>query len=281
MNTIKLYLHAGLCNQLFMIFTVISYSIDNCFNFLIYSKKHRTIENGTPAYWDSFLDKLKDKVIENIDFSIPLYQEPTFHYTPIVKLQQDFNIKGYFQSEKYFKHNYSKILEIIDFHTKQEQVKNKYIDFFKRKTIAMHFRFGDYIHLQDNHPLMKPIYYENALKYLEDNLNNIKDNYDILYFCQEIDNDTIKKYYIDVLNKDRKYNFIKVPDKIPDWEQLLMMSLCDNFVIANSSFSWFGAYFCKNENKIVLYPSIWFGKALADKNTKDIAPATWIKIEAL
>lgn len=277
-NTIKLYMHAGLCNQLFMIFATISYAIDNNFNYLIYSKKNITIDNGNPVYWTSLLEGLCNNITDIIDTSITLYQEKNFHYDKIPYINSDFNIKGYFQSEKYFKHNYKKILDLIGFDKKQEDIKEEFKSLFNKKTIAVHFRIGDYIGLQYNHPIMLLTYYENAFKYLEDKLGNIKDDYDILYFCQKQDNNIVNNY-IKAINKNKNYNFIKISDNIPDWKQLLLMSLCDNFIIANSTFSWFGAYFSKNINKIIIYPSIWFGEAL-HHDTKDICPESWIKIKA-
>ena len=61
---------------------------------------------------------------------------------------------------------------------------------------------------------------------------------------------------------------------IEDWEQMLLMSLCQHNIIANSSFSWWGAYFNNNE-KIVCYPSIWNGST---NEIDDLFPKNWNKI---
>ena len=75
------------------------------------------------------------------------------------------------------------------------------------------------------------------------------------------------------------YNFVRVPYEIPDWEQMLLMSLCQHFVIANSTFSWFGAYFSENTDKIVYYPHVWFGPALCHTHDiKDLCPSSWQSI---
>jgi hypothetical protein len=72
---------------------------------------------------------------------------------------------------------------------------------------------------------------------------------------------------------------VKIDHRIVDWEQMLMMSLCRHNIIANSSFSWWGAYFNLREDKIVCYPDVWFGPKLADINdTRDLFPETWSKI---
>lgn len=277
MYNINILLDAGLCNQLFMIFATVSYALDNGINYFIYSNKN----NNKMKYWNTLLDRFNNKLIYEIDTTLPLYDEKENHHyikiPSIEEIKNSFNLKGYYQSDKYFKHNYDKILEIMDFDNKQNKIKEEYNYLFKKKTIAIHFRIGDYIGLQQYHPILQEDYYNNALIYLEIKLKNIKTDYDILYFCQEGDKIIVDKM-ISNLNKDRDFNFIKVSDDIDDWKQLLIMSLCDNFIIANSTYSWFGAYFSKNIEKIIIYPSKWFGESLKHKNTKDICPDNWMKI---
>ena len=70
----------------------------------------------------------------------------------------------------------------------------------------------------------------------------------------------------------------EVSDNIQDWEQLLLMSICRHNIIANSSFSWWGAYFNSSfDDKIVCYPKKWFGRALSQHNLKDLCPKKWVK----
>ena len=59
---------------------------------------------------------------------------------------------------------------------------------------------------------------------------------------------------------------------------MLLMSLCDHNIIANSSFSWWAAYFNVNPEKIVCYSSQWFGPK-CNNSTRDLFPENWIKIE--
>lgn len=275
-KTVKLYVHAGLCNQLFMIFSIMSYCIDNTCSMLIYSREDRTL-SGNKTYWGTILDALKGVIVEKIDNTIPTYEEKNFHFDEIPKFNSDFNARGYFQSYKYFERNYDSIVQTLGLREKQAITYARHQSLFKRKTIAIHFRMGDYMYLQQNHPIMKAQYYHDALCSLEKSLGNIGDSYDILYFCQKQDNEIVGRY-IGSINKDRGYNFVKVSDDIDDWEQLLVMSQCNHFIIANSTFSWFGAYLCDKADKIVVRPSLWFGEALNHKDTKDVCPQNWIKI---
>ena len=59
-----------------------------------------------------------------------------------------------------------------------------------------------------------------------------------------------------------------------------MMSCCKNHIIANSTFSWWGAYLNFSQEKIVCYPSLWFGPMLNQNNISDLIPEdeNWIKI---
>jgi hypothetical protein len=58
---------------------------------------------------------------------------------------------------------------------------------------------------------------------------------------------------------------------------MLLMSVCDHNIIANSTFSWWGAYLNQNPSKIVCYPGTWFGPALKH-DTRDLFPTDWVKM---
>jgi hypothetical protein len=97
----------------------------------------------------------------------------------------------------------------------------------------------------------------------------------VLYFCEKEDNDTVSDIIRQCEETYSAFHFIKVDDSIEDWKQLLIMSNCHHHIIANSSFSWWGAYFNENVDKIVCYPSMWFGPALANKRLDDMFPSDW------
>jgi hypothetical protein len=66
-------------------------------------------------------------------------------------------------------------------------------------------------------------------------------------------------------------------EKYWDCEALWLLSLCDHFIISNSTFSWWGAWLSRSDNKIVISPSTWFGPDVAE-DSKDIWCDSWIKI---
>jgi hypothetical protein len=76
--------------------------------------------------------------------------------------------------------------------------------------------------------------------------------------------------------RDIQFHFVR--DTIADWQQMLLMSVCDHNIIANSTFSWWGAYLNANQTKIVCYPSLWFGYGVSH-DTRDMFPETWKKVD--
>ena len=276
---IYIELMGGLGNQLFQIFTIISYSFTNKIAFKIKTTKFDQVSpldnvSKRPTYWNSFLKNLSLFTF-NENINLPIWREPDFIYNQIPYYQQDFKIWGYFQSYKYFESQYDKIIKLIRLEKQQQEIREKYNKYFNKKVISMHFRIGDYIMRPEFHPVLNISYYIAALKYLSER-ENIEE-YDILYFGEERDDVKIKENIQSIQEEFPKLNFIQCPYEIVDWEQMLMMSNCQYNIIANSSFSWWGAYFNSNVERKVCYPSVWFGLAMAN-NLKDLFPEKWIKI---
>ncbi len=278
MSFIGISVGGGLGNQLFMIFCTLSYAFDHMLEPVFYTGQDMGYRS---TYWDSFLRNLQQylKAISTTNnYDDTVYNESGFEYQLIPKGIT--RLEGYFQSYKYFKHNYQKINDLIGIDKQILNIQQKYHYLLRddRKTIALHFRLNDYLNLQHYHCIQHPEYYIRALM----NLINLTgtSEYNVLYFLQDGDEPIVSRF-LQIIRESvpRSINFMAVPHNIPDWEQMLLMASCDHFIIANSSFSWFGAYFCKNPEKIVHYPGRWFGPGYPNHNIKDLCPTNWIKIE--
>ena len=278
---ITVSLMGGLGNQLFMIFTIIAYGIENKVKFVLpRNKLDKTSHNGDlrPTYWDSFLKRLTP-FLESKQNNYPVYRELQHHYKEIPKnINQDFKLFGYFQSYKYFENYKKQIFNIIGIENLQNKIKDKYKIYFKNNNneiCSIHFRIGDYKTIEHAHPILKLDYYKNSIKYMLENNNTINE---ILCFGQEKDELELL-YNIEKLQLEfPQLSFNLCDFNIEDWEQMLLMSCCHHNIIANSSFSWWGAYFNDNPEKIVCYPKVWFGPKLENKKTKDMFPLNWKKI---
>lgn len=276
-------LKGGFGNQLFQIFSIIAYSLDNKFPFkFLYSKM---IPSITPreSYWDTFLKSLKFFTINQIPNGIKIVSHSKFEYEtmPVVNGKtENICFDGYFQSYKYFNHQKENIYRLIQLEPQRKKVLAKYRFENMSNTISLHFRLGDYKHLGHTHPIMSVNYYIDALTYILSKATTQKFN--VLYFCEKEDNEYVQKAYIEpISNIFYSVTFQKVNDEMADWEQVLLMSHCNHNVIANSSFSWFGAYFNTNKKHVVCYPSVWFaGEAATNNSTADMFPPSWIKIKA-
>jgi len=276
-------LMGGLGNQLFQIFTTISYAIKSKNKF--YFINVECLNDGSTCtkrytFWNSLFYKLKPFLIEKIiPFSKIIHQNGfLFNEIEISELiDKDICLQGYFQSEKFFKNNYSTIYKMLDIDKQKTKILNLFNENINFKnTISLHFRLGDYKALQHYHPIMKYEYYNKALNLIQNKDTNITT---ILYFCEEEDVEIIMDTINLLKNDSPSLNFIRASNSLNDWEQLLLMSCCEHNIIANSSFSWWGAYFNSNPNKVVCYPSLWFGPGIPN-DTKDVCPLDWFKIEA-
>lgn len=270
-------LMGGLGNQLFQIFATIAYAFKH--NHIFSFPDSKMLANRS-TYWTNFLSPLMKYTIDpNPSLNIR-YNETGFHYQELPKIAENQNmfIIGYYQSYKYFEEYYDKICNLIKLDESKKEVYIKYPKEYL-KMISMHFRIGDYKHIPNCHPVMPYQYYKNALQFIMDN-ENTWSTVEVLYFC-EFENNAEVLLIIDILKKDFPFlQFTKAEDSANDYEQMLMMSLCKHNIIANSSFSWFSAYFNNNEDKIICYPNknIWFGKAMKDYIMKDLFPEKWIEI---
>jgi len=278
-------LMGGLGNQIFQIFTTISYAI-RCkkqFKFLNQQQLGGGSTTIRYTFWNTFFANLKPFLIKELPIKVHVVREKGFPYNELspfeLLLNDDIYLYGYFQSYKYFEDNYSLICRLIGLDKTKETLLDK-VQTSKsdlNQTISMHFRIGDYKKLQEYHPLASYEYYERSIEYIQ-NISTPDEKFTILYFCEDVDIEDVLASVNRLAIKFPHYNFIRGDNRLADWEQMLYMSLCHHNIIANSSFSWWAAYFNSHDDKIVCYPSVWFGEK-AKNDIKDLCPDKWIKIQ--
>jgi len=282
-NIITCSLMGGLGNQLFQICTTIAYGIET--NRKIVFPYSENLQFGTtrPTYWNNFLSGLKmfTKPTDEISsLMYTIYEEPKFSYSKIHKYAKSERVclAGYFQSYRYFDYNKELLFKLFRLSAQQDNVMDQYPDTINSdyNNIAMHFRLGDYKNIQDCHPLMNYEYYDRALRHIINSKADVVHR--VLYFCQEEDNLTVREIIDKLSDEFPGIIFEKADDSIPDWQQLLLMSCCNDNIIANSTFSWWGAYFNEKPSKIVCYPGKWFGAKL-EHDLNDLFPSEWHKID--
>lgn len=259
-NFVTIQLMGGLGNMLFQIASAFSVSLrDNKYFFC------DEIMNAVPhLHYSYYKNNILRKVIfskkENIDY---LHDEKKFSFEEIPIVNGNIEMRGYFQSEKYFNRYRNEISNLFE---PSNEIKSYVDSFFNqtegKKTCSLHVRRSNYLHLSDYHYIQNIDYYRSAVDIIgQDSLFLIFS--DDLAWCKE------------------NLNFIKnkiFVENMKDFEEIYLMSNCDDNIIANSTFSWWGAWLNNKNNKKVISPSIWFGRLNKHLDTKDIYCENWIKI---
>lgn len=288
----------GLGNQLFQIFATMAHGMQNNTRVVF---PYYTAVGHRFTYWSSFLKRLYDMNFTSatVDTNFHSFRpigEPVFRYQPLAVAPsgENYMFTGYLQSPKYFVSPYVDIIEkLIGIQTFQTQIIEEFSRYFfkhdnnqnnqntqtqnDKSIVSMHFRLGDYKDKQEYHALLSNTYYEMAIDKCLQSDPSIRR---VLYFCEKEDIQMVNTIIYPLIEKYGSIEFIRVDETIEDWKQMLIMSVCTHNIIANSTFSWWGAYFNKNTEKQVYYPRTWFGPMLSHHNLQDLFPETWIKIDA-
>lgn len=170
------------------------------------------------------------------------------------------NIQGFFQSEKYFKHIRDQLLIDFEFHDNIFEPAKQVVSNWN-KPIALHVRRTDYV-TNPNHTTLDLNYYKKSLDYFDDDC-------EIIIFSDDPEWCMKQKLF----ESDR----FLVSETKDNYLDLCLMTLCSGHIIANSSFSWWGAWLSNNQK--VIAPSGWFkGSNNEHLDTKDLIPENWMVI---
>ena len=172
--------------------------------------------------------------------------------------EDNVNLYGFFQSEKYFKHIEDEIREDFTF---VDDILNPCKEAFgSDEMVGLHIRRSDYLQKQDYHPLCTQEYYKEALSKFSDTIPVVIVSDDPAWCAKQ------------ELFKPDRFLISESNDNLVD---MCILSLCKYHIIANSSFSWWGAWLANSEK--VIAPKVWYGPA-ANIDESDIVPETWERI---
>lgn len=179
-------------------------------------------------------------------------------------------LHGYFQSEKYFLHHEQQIRKDFEFLEAATEKNAELLNKIKScEAVSIHVRRGDYVTLAAAsafHGLMGVEYYKAGAKVIADKISK-----PLNYFVFSDDPQWCK----DNIALPGETEYIDWNTGNAAFEDLRLMSNCKHHIIANSSFSWWGAWLNPSKEKIVIAPKQWFTDGSAQD---DIIPASWIKL---
>ncbi|MCK4386486.1 MAG: alpha-1,2-fucosyltransferase [Candidatus Pacebacteria bacterium] len=226
----------------------------------------------------SKLGKIYDFLFSNPNKYI---KEKTRNFdSKILNSNNNVYLDGFWQSEKYFStqsgsalggKNIKQILRkeftLKNQTSKSFNILNQKISEFENNSVAIHVRHGDYSRNPkegERHTALSLEYYKKAIEKIDRKISNSH------FFIFSDDIEWCKQHF-DELN-----NIYFVDKNLPDYETLIAISKCKHQIIANSSFSWWGAWLNSNPNKIVIAPAQWYNNLKI--NISDRLPKNWIRI---
>lgn len=222
----------------------------------------------TPDYRPAIHDRLGRYF--NNNGQIFTFGEPgKQYYENFTKLRNNTYLVGWWQNEKYFINSRGKLLAEFTPQPELSAITQTYMNKIKSSsdTVSVHVRRGDYVTNQNasKHHGLAPIEYYNAsLELLTTKLNNPT----FYVFSDDITwcKDNLKAS-----------NITYIEGTTAGYEDLYLMSQCQHNIIANSSFSWWGAWLNANENKTVIAPKIWFQDEKANDEA-EVVPSAWVRL---
>jgi len=198
-------------------------------------------------------------------------QEKQFHFdSRILEIGGEAYLDGYWQTEKYFKdieHIIRK--EVIVKTPLQGENAEVAEEIVATTSVAMHIRRGDYVtnrETNEYHGTCGLDYYRKAIEIISKKVNNPH------FFIFSDDH----KWAKDNIVLEYPATYVEHNNADKNYEDLRLMNLCKHQIIANSSFSWWGAWLNPNKEKIVIAPKRWFQTPKMD--TRDLLPDSWIRI---
>lgn len=196
-----------------------------------------------------------------------IYREKSLAYDPAISTAgNNIYLDGYWQSEKYFQSVSDELRQEFRLKVPLDRTNEQLLDRMKNEeSISLHVRRGDYV----NHP----VYATCTLSYYHNALATIRAKHpDATVYVFSDDPGWVK----DNIQTDGVTTYVTNNQGANDFKDLVLMSACKHHIIANSSFSWWGAWLGTDAGKIVIAPNAWYTDPT--KNTRDLLPKDWLTL---
>jgi len=192
-----------------------------------------------------------------------IYREPGFPFHPgIFEIEDGTDLHGFFQSERYFEQIASRVRCEFSFRPEWRRMAEELVGPYRGAgpLVAVGVRRGDYLRLPDLHPALPPDYTLRAMaRFARNGASNFLVFSDDVRWCREhVEGESVA-----------------VMEEADPFVHMAAASLCDHFIIPNSTFAWWGAWLGANPAKAVLAPRCWFGPGYAHLDTRDLLPDGW------
>ena len=198
---------------------------------------------------------------------VPKLIESTFAYDRHLHLHcpQSADLRGNFQTEKYFIDISDDVRREFEFRSEIATGATNTMLPIKRPAISLHVRRGDYLNHPDEHPVCSIEYYAEAL-------SRFPAEFPVLVFSDDIPWCRDEKLF-----RESRFMFIEGNANAHD---LCVMTRCSHHIIANSTFSWWGAWLGRNPEKVVIAPKRWFSDSgkTSKLDTSDLIPSGWTRL---
>lgn len=215
----------------------------------------RRIAKCSDDFWFHLYNKM------NLKF----YEEQDGVYDDRILTVTRGNVVGYWQTEKYFIHIKDEIKKVFSFSFVDGELRIIGEKIRNANSVSLHIRRSDYIGNESLDGICTQLYYDRAVTLMREKLSN-----PVFYIFSD-DIEWCKK---NILYDNVTFVDSNIINNYRNWNDMYLMSMCNHNIIANSSFSWWGAYLNDSEDKIVVAPAKWSnGNERSDVCCKD-----WIRI---
>lgn len=243
------------------------FELEKVFNVnLHYSSNQENIALSRSGY--NLYSRIKRRLLFKKKSEIVESKEQQYTFSPDLygKSDGDYYYRGYWQSYKYFDSISEIIKSSLVFPSFSESKNIDLLSFIKNnksRTVSIHVRMGDYVNHKSLGGICTLDYYKNAIAKIEEKIENP------IYIIFSNDIDWCKENL-----KLANVEFVDWNSGELSFRDMQLMSLCDHNIIANSSFSWWGAFLNSCKNKIVIAPKNW----IRGSQSKDLIPNDWYRL---